>query len=111
MTERNSCKKFIDRLSRLNLYDEREDIADVDQILSTRIFLILILILVYTITMFSVVSLQTQIHSVTSPSETLFNDLSVKYSEHYHVHVHNLQFHKKIFFHSILNIIRYVRVN
>jgi len=80
MTERNSCKKFIDRLSRLNLYDEREDIADVDQILSTRIFLILILILVYTITMFSVVSLQTQIHSVTSPSETLFNDLSVKYS-------------------------------
>ena len=77
--ERNIFQKFSDILSNLNLYDEKNDLSLVDQILSTRIFLILFTISISIITMLALISVQTQTITITSPSEIVFESLSQNY--------------------------------
>ena len=78
-SQENRCKRLRNLLKKINLFNEQEDLSLVDQLLSTRIFLLSLTTSLCIITFFGAVSVQTHSKTVESPSEALFNDLSLHY--------------------------------
>ncbi|CAF1269244.1 unnamed protein product [Adineta ricciae] len=75
----NRCKQLSTLFSKINLYDEKENLSLVDQLLSTQIFLFFFISFLFIITIFAAVSVQTYSETVESPSEALFDYLSLHY--------------------------------
>ena len=73
------CKRLYDTLFNINLFNNEDDLSLLDQLLTTRIFLALFTILLFIVIFFTALTFQTQTVVISSPSETTFNDLSIRY--------------------------------
>ena len=73
------CKRWYDTLININLFNNEDDLSLLDQLLTTRIFLALFTILLFLVISFTALTFQTQTVVISSPSETIFNDLSIRY--------------------------------
>ncbi|UJR29650.1 hypothetical protein I4U23_017198 [Adineta vaga] len=77
----NLVNKFRDLIKNLNLYDENQKLSLIDQLLSTKIFICLLLFSLTIIILFTSFTAQIHIVTVDSPSEDFFKQLSMKYSQ------------------------------
>ena len=78
--QENRCKQFTEKLlNKINLFNEREDLSVVDQLLATKIFICSLSIFLLIITVFAAVSIQVQNKTVDLPSEAVFDYLSLNY--------------------------------
>ncbi|CAF1348067.1 unnamed protein product [Adineta ricciae] len=74
-----SYKRLLDFIKKLNVYDEDETLSHFDQILSTRIFLSLMIIIFTIIIISTSLSFQPYHKTVLFPSENTFKNLSIRY--------------------------------
>jgi hypothetical protein len=74
------CKRIYDFLIKINLFDEKETLSFVDQLIATRIFISLLTISLTIIIIFTTFSIQTYTVTIQLPSESIFKQLAVQYS-------------------------------
>ncbi len=76
MTETKPPNQFFDLIKKLNIYDEDESLSLLDQSLSTRILISLMITSFTIIIIFTGINLQTNTVTILYPSEKIFKDLS-----------------------------------
>jgi hypothetical protein len=80
MTETKPPNQFFDLIKKLNIYDEDESLSLLDQSLSTRILISLMITSFTIIIIFTGINLQTNTVTILYPSEKIFKNLSDCYS-------------------------------
>ena len=75
----NRRQQMLTLITKFNLYDDEENLALSDQLLSTRLYSIFLFITLLMLIFFTGFTIQTRIVSVSTPSMTEFEHLSLKY--------------------------------
>ncbi|CAF0825632.1 unnamed protein product [Adineta ricciae] len=75
----NICRKLYDYIKNINLFDEDEDLNLIDQLLATKVYLILLVSSLIIIVTFTAFTVQTQSVTIHSPAESIFRQLSLQY--------------------------------
>ncbi len=71
--------QLYDFLIKINFFDNKETLSLVDQLLATRIFTLLLTVTLTVVIIFTAFSIQTYTVTIQSPSENIFEQLSVQY--------------------------------
>ncbi|CAF5005225.1 unnamed protein product, partial [Rotaria sp. Silwood1] len=72
-------KRLYYLLIKINLFDDKEELSLVDQLLATRIFLSLLIIILSIVIAFTAFSIQTNTVTIQLPNEIIFEKLSLQY--------------------------------
>ena len=78
-TPSNFWQRVIGRVAKLNVYKDKESLFIVQQIWATRIYVVLFVLSVLIVLIFNGISAQTHFVTVSSPSVTTFEQLSIDY--------------------------------
>ena len=78
-TPPNFWQRVICRVAKLNIYKDKESLSLVQQIWATRTYIVLFVLSVLILLIFTGISAQTHVVTVSSPSVTTFEQLSIDY--------------------------------